>query len=182
MFTPINLRKWVDEHRHLLQPPVSNKAVWVDERDTIVMVVGGPNARNDYHVQATEEFFYQVKGDITLRIIHPETGKPHDLILREGDIYLLPAGVPHSPMRPKDTIGLVIEQKRPAGSEDRLRWYCDECGEVVHEARFTLENIAVDLKRIMEQFWQDDALRTCGACGHEVEQPGEAQPPAAAAS
>ena len=181
MFTPLNLRKWVDDNRHLLQPPVSNKAVWVDERDTIVMVVGGPNARNDYHVQDTEEFFYQVQGDITLRIIHPDTGKPHDVILREGEIYLLPAGVPHSPMRPKDTIGLVIEQKRPEGSKDRLRWYCDACGEMVHEAFFTLENIAVDLKRIMEQFWQDDALRTC-KCGAKVEQPGDAQPPVPAAS
>jgi 3-hydroxyanthranilate 3,4-dioxygenase len=180
VYAPLNLRKWVDDHKHLLQPPVGNKAVWVDERDTIVMVVAGPNARNDYHVQDTEEFFYQVTGDITLRIIHPETNKPHDIILREGDIYLLPANVPHSPMRPKDTVGLVIEQKRPEGSKDRLRWYCESCGEQVHEAFFTLENIAEDLKRIMKHFWGDDELRTC-ACGVKVEEAGETQPPAPAA-
>ena len=179
MFAPLNLRQWVEDNRHLLKPPVGNKQVWRDERDTIIMVVGGPNARNDYHVQDTEEFFYQVQGAITLRIMHPETNTPHDIILREGDIYLLPANVPHSPMRPKDTIGLVIEQKRPDGSQDRLRWYCDGCHKMVHEAFFTLENIATDLKRIMEAFWKDDALRTC-ACGTKVEQPGDAQPPTAA--
>jgi len=175
MFMPLNLKQWIEEHRHLLQPPVGNKAVWVDERETIVMIVGGPNARNDYHVQDTEEFFYQVQGDMNLRIIHPETGKPQDMPLREGEIYLLPKGVPHSPQRPAGTVGLVIEQKRPEGSPDRLRWYCEACHAQVHEASFTLQNIAVDLKEIMERFWGDDALRTC-ACGVRVEQPGEAQP------
>lgn len=178
MFAPLNLKQWVDDHRHLLQPPVGNKAVWVDERETIVMIVGGPNARNDYHVQDTEEFFYQVEGDIILRIMHPERGRPEDIVIREGEIYLLPRGVPHSPQRAKDTVGLVIEQRRPEGSRDRLRWYCETgCGALVHEATFTLENIGVDLKRIMENFWGDDALRTC-RCGVMVEQPGEAQPPA----
>jgi 3-hydroxyanthranilate 3,4-dioxygenase len=176
VFTPLNLEQWVQDHRHLLQPPVGNKAVWVDERETIVMIVGGPNARNDYHVQDTEEFFYQVEGDIILRVIDPETGKPKDIVLREGEIYLLPKGVPHSPQRSAGTVGLVIEQRRPEGSPDRLRWYCDACFAQVHEASFMLRNIATDLKRIMEEFWSDDALRTC-ACGVKVEQPGEAQPP-----
>jgi len=176
MFTPLNLRKWVDEHRHLLRPPVGNRAVWVDERETIIMVVGGPNARNDYHVQPTEEFFYQVEGDMNLRIIHPDTGRPHDLPIREGEIYLLPANVPHSPQRPAGTVGLVVEQRRPDGPQDELRWYCAGCHAIVHQARFALVNIATDLREIMERFWGDDALRTCDACGVKVEQPGEAQP------
>ncbi len=66
----------------------------------------------------------------------------------------------------------MIEQRRPEGDLDRLRWYCDACHEVVHEAAFTLQNIATDLKRIMEDFWGQDALRTCGGCGARVEQPG----------
>lgn len=179
LFSGLNLRQWVEENRHLLKPPVGNKMVWRDERDTIIMVVGGPNARNDYHVQDTEEFFYQVQGDICLRVMHPETNTPHDIILREGDIYLLPAGVPHSPMRPANTVGLVIEQKRPEGSLDRLRWYCDDCHQIVHEAKFKLENIAEDLKLIMERFWKDDELRTC-KCGKKVEEAGETQPVPAA--
>ncbi len=178
MFTPLNIRQWVEEHRELLRPPVGNKAVWTDDRETIVMVVGGPNARNDYHVQPTEEFFYQLQGDIVLRIIHPDTGKPHDIVIREGEIYLLPKNVPHSPQRSAGTVGLVIEQKRPDGQQDELRWYCDACHQIVHQARFELENIAQDLKVIMERFWGDDALRTCEACGAQVEKPGEAQPPA----
>lgn len=178
MFKPLNLRKWCDDNAHLLKPPVGNKAVWVDERETIIMVVGGPNARNDYHVQPTEEFFYQVKGDMVLRIIHPDTGKPHDMVIREGEIYLLPKGVPHSPQRSAGTVGLVVEQGRPPGPVDKLRWYCDGCHAVVHEAAFALKDIAVDLKTIMETFWSEDSLelRTC-ACGHVVEEPGEAQPP-----
>ena len=179
MYQPINLRAWVDENRHLLKPPVGNKCVWVDERESIVMVVGGPNSRNDYHINATEEFFYQVEGDITVRIIHPDTGKPEDIIIREGEVYLLPKLVPHCPMRPADTIGLVLEQKRPPESpQDILRWYCPACHVVIYEDHFTLENIAVDLKEIMAKFWASDALRTCPQCQQLMPEPTEAQPPA----
>ena len=171
MFTPVNLKGWIEEHRHLLKPPVGNAQVWRDGRGTIIMVVAGPNARNDYHVQPTEEFFYQVEGDMTLRIIHPESGQPHDIPIREGEIYLLPRKVPHSPQRPAGTVGLVIEQERPEDEPDELRWYCDACHEVVHRSTFRLENIAEDLKRIMERFWSSDELRTCGACGAKVERP-----------
>ncbi|RMG14521.1 MAG: 3-hydroxyanthranilate 3,4-dioxygenase [Planctomycetota bacterium] len=181
MFTPIDLRAWCEENAEFLQPPVGNKAVWRDDRETIIMVVGGPNARNDYHVQPTEEFFYQVRGDMTLRIQHPETKRPHDIVIREGEIYLLPKNVPHSPQRPAGTIGLVVEQARPPGPQDKLRWYCERCNALVHEASFELKNIARDLKEIMEAFWEGDpAVRTCKECGAVVEKPGEAQPPAPA--
>jgi len=177
MFKPVNLIRWVEAHRGELKPPVGNKMVWKDERGTIVMIVGGPNARNDYHVNATEEFFYQIEGDITVGIIHPETGKPEDVVIREGEIYLLPANVPHSPRRPANTIGMVVEQPRPAGARDKLQWYCADCRHLVHEAGFALDNIEVDLKRIMQEFWADENMRRC-KCGAVVEPPGEAQPPA----
>ena len=106
---PINFKKWIDEHRHLLKPPVGNQQVWED-REFIVMVVGGPNSRTDFHINEGEEFFYQVEGDINLRVI--EDGKPTDLPIREGEIFLLPPRVPHSPQRPAGTVGLVIERKR----------------------------------------------------------------------
>lgn len=176
MFTPVNLHRWIEDNKHLLQPPVSNKQVWIDDRENIVMIVGGPNARNDYHINCTEEFFYQVQGDINLRILDPETGKPRDIPIREGDIYLLPANVPHSPQRPKDTVGLVMEIKRPEGARDKLQWWCEECHTLVHEAEFTLENIDVDLKEIMKVYWGTPDMRTCTKCGTVMEHPGEAQP------
>lgn len=177
LFQPLNLLKWVEEHRGELKPPVGNKMVWKDERGTIIMIVGGPNARKDYHVNVTEEFFYQIEGDITVGIIHPDTGKPEDIVIREGEIYLLPANVPHNPKRPAGTIGLVVEQPRPDGAKDKLQWYSDDTHELVHEAEFTLENIEVDLKRIMQEFWSNEELRTCKSTGSVISPPVESAPP-----
>ena len=177
LFQPINLQEWIDRHRGELKPPVGNKQIWRDERGTIVMIVGGPNARKDYHVNATEELFYQIEGDITVGIIHPGTGKPQDVIIREGEIYLLPANVPHSPRRPAGTIGLVVEQPRPAGARDKLQWYSDDTHELVYEAEFELDNIETDLKRIMDEFWSNEALRTCKSTGSVISPPTEAEPP-----
>src|SRR5262245_15162489 len=101
---PINFKQWINDHRHLLKPPVGNKMVYEDA-DFIVMVVGGPNARKDYHYDEGEEFFYQLEGDITVKIV--EDGTPRDVKIREGEIFLLPPKVPHSPQRPANTIGLV---------------------------------------------------------------------------
>jgi len=177
LFKPVNLQKWIEEHREALKPPIGNKVVWRDERGTIIMVVGGPNARKDYHVNATEEFFYQVTGDITVGIIHPTTGNHEDVIIREGEIYLLPANVPHSPQRAAGTVGLVVEQPRPAGVKDKLQWYSDDTQELVHEAEFELENIEIDLKRIMAEFWSNEELRRCKTTGSVIAPPTEALPP-----
>ena len=117
LVSPLNFKQWIDEHRDLLKPPVGNKCVW-DDGDFIVMVVGGPNSRKDYHYNETPVFFYQLEGDIVLKII--DDGEPREVPIKEGDIYLLPPKVPHSPQRPANTIGLVIEQKRPDGMEDGL--------------------------------------------------------------
>jgi len=147
---PFNLQKWIDENRHLLKPPVGNKVVW-EEGDFIAMVVGGPNSRKDYHVNQTAEFFYQVEGNITLKII--DDGELVDVNINEGDIYLLPPDVPHSPRRPAGTIGLVIEQKRPEGMIDGLLWHCDNCGNKLSEASFTLKNIETDMPVIFDEFF-----------------------------
>ena len=175
IYEPLNLREWIEEHRDLFKPPVGNKQIWRDERGTIIMVVVGPNARKDYHVNATEEFFYQVTGECTVRIQHPETGKPHDIVIGEGDIYLLPAFVPHSPQRAAGTVGLVIEQKRPEGVKDKLRWYSEDTNELLWEAEFTLENIETDLQTIFAEFWGNESLRTCKSTG-SVMQPPAAMP------
>src|SRR5919108_345376 len=123
---PLNFRRWIDEHRHLLKPPVGNAQIWEGDRDFMVTVVGGPNARSDYHIDEGEEFFYQLEGDIVLRIL--EYGKPRDIPIREGEIFLLPPRVPHSPQRPPNTVGLVLERRRLPHELDTFLWVCDRCG------------------------------------------------------
>jgi 3-hydroxyanthranilate 3,4-dioxygenase len=167
--SPFNLKAWIDEHRHLLKPPVGNKMVWQDS-ELLVMVVGGPNRRKDFHVEEGEEFFYQVEGDITVRVM--EDGEPRDIPIREGEIFLLPPRVPHSPQRPEGTVGMVIERVRRPGELDHLRWYCEGCGDVLHDAAFELQDLGSQLKPIIEEFYADESLRTCKACGAVMQVPG----------
>lgn len=158
-----NFQKWLREHEHLLKPPVNNKLIWEDA-DLMVTVVGGPNERYDYHVDPVEEFFYQFKGNAYLRIM-TEHG-PEDIHLKEGDIFLLPPLVRHSPQRPEaGSLCLVIEPKRPAGAKDAFEWYCQSCHHLVHRAELILKNISKDLAPIFKSFASDEALRTCPSCG-----------------
>ena len=170
-FNPVNLKKWIDDNRHLLKPPVGNKKVYEDG-DYIVMVVGGPNARKDYHYNETPEFFYQVEGDITVRIQHE--GKPKDVIIKEGEIYLLQAKVPHSPIRGANTVGLVIETKRPEGMLDGLQWYCENCNHKIYDEKFAMKNIETDMPGIFKRFYQDEEKRTCDNCQHVMSPPDNA--------
>ncbi|NJN49865.1 MAG: 3-hydroxyanthranilate 3,4-dioxygenase [Polaribacter sp.] len=147
---PINFKKWIDEHRHLLKPPVGNKVVWKDA-DVIVMVVGGPNNRTDYHYNETPEFFYQIEGDIVLKVI--DNGKQKDIHIKEGEIFVLPPKVPHSPQRGTNTVGLVIEYPRPKGIKDKLQWYEND-GNLKYEEEFTLENIETDMPAIFDRYYQ----------------------------
>ncbi len=165
---PFNLTKWIEENRALLKPPVGNKNLYADAGDYIVMIVAGPNARKDYHFNQTEELFYQLEGSINVRI--QEDGKPVDMQLNEGDMFLLPANTPHRPERPANTIGLVIECKREDASfEDRLIWYCDTCNHQLHEYKFHLENIEKDFIPRFRDFYGSTELRTCKSCGTVME-------------
>jgi 3-hydroxyanthranilate 3,4-dioxygenase len=162
-----NFKQWIEENRHLLKPPVGNKCM-VDG-DLIVMVVGGPNARKDYHFDEGAEFFYQVEGDITVKVI--EDGKPKDVHIKEGEMFYLPPRIPHSPQRPADTVGLVIERKRDEGELDGFQWYCENCGNKLHEEFVKLENIVTQLPPIFEKFWGDMDKRTCKKCGTVMNPP-----------
>jgi 3-hydroxyanthranilate 3,4-dioxygenase len=142
---PFNLNLWIEENRHLLQPPVGNKQIYLGNDDYIVMVVGGPNGRKDYHWEDGEELFYQLKGDITVKIIN-EQGMPEDVKIREGEMFLLPPHVPHSPQRPADTVGLVIERYRRPGERDKLMWFCENCNNKLYEASFELKEKTSALK------------------------------------
>ncbi|NIZ07970.1 3-hydroxyanthranilate 3,4-dioxygenase [Pseudooceanicola sp. HF7] len=160
-----NFQKWIDEHRHLLQPPVGNQQVWKDA-DMMVTVVGGPNKRTDYHDDPVEEFFYQLKGDMLLKLHDTDTGEFYDVPIREGEIFLLPPHVRHSPQRPQEgSIGLVIEPARPEGALDAIEWYCFDCNSRVHRAEVDLESIVDDLPPIYQAFYADEAARTCPDCG-----------------
>jgi 3-hydroxyanthranilate 3,4-dioxygenase len=166
---PFNLQKWVDEHRHLLKPPVGNKQVYVDNTDFIVMIVGGPNGRKDYHYEEGEELFYQIEGDITLKIINEE-GVAQEISIKEGEMFLLPPRIPHSPQRPANTIGLVIERHRKEGEIDKLLWFCEQCSHPLHEASFQMKDIVKELPVVMNAFMSSDELRTCSACGTVMER------------
>ena len=163
----INFKQWIDDHRHLLKPPVGNKAIY--NEDYIVMVVGGPNSRKDYHLNKTPEFFYQIEGNIVLKVI--EDGKPRDIHIKEGEVFYLPPNIPHSPQRGANTIGLVIEQKRADGMEDGLAWYCENCNNKLYEEPFTLQNIETDMPVIFNRFYSNLVLRTCNVCGTVMENP-----------
>jgi 3-hydroxyanthranilate 3,4-dioxygenase len=167
---PFNLKNWIDDNRHLLKPPVSNKQVYIENTDFIVMVVGGPNSRKDYHFEDGEELFYQVEGDIVVKIIHPD-GTPEDIHIREGDMFLLPPRTPHSPQRPAGTVGLVIERYRAPKEIDKLLWFCEKCGNSLHEASFEMKDIVNQLPIAMNNFMSNVQLRTCSKCGYIMEPP-----------
>ncbi len=172
LVSPLNIKAWIEENRALLKPPIGNKCVWNDG-EFIVMVVGGPNNRKDYHYNETPEFFYQLEGDIVLKII--DNGIAKDVHIREGDIYLLPSKVPHSPQRGANTVGIVIEYKRPKDIQDALEWYCENCNHQLFRAPFTLNNIETDMPIIFDQYYSSKEKCTCSKCGSIMEVPNKVQ-------
>ena len=158
-----NFKKWIDENRHLLKPPVGNKVVWKD-REFIVMTVGGPNARTDFHVNQSEEFFYQLEGNMTLKVINP-AGKMEDIRIEAGDIYLLRANTPHSPQREAGSVGLVIERKRREEEIDGLQWYCEKCETKLYEEFFKLVNIETQFPEVFERYYNSEH-KICPKCEH----------------
>lgn len=161
---PLNLMKWIDDHADVLKPPVGNAQFWEDG-DFIVTVVGGPNIRTDYHDDPGDEFFYQLRGDMVLRII--EEGEPRDVPVREGEVLMLPAHTPHSPQRPSGTVGLVIERVRQPGELDAFEWYCEKCDAKVYRHEVEVTDLVRDLPPVFEKYYGDPALRVCSRCGHD---------------
>jgi 3-hydroxyanthranilate 3,4-dioxygenase len=166
---PFNLKKWIDENRHLLKPPVGNQQVYKLNKDFIVMIVGGPNARKDYHFEDAEELFYQLEGDIVVKIV--EDGKQVSIPIKEGEMFLLPPLTPHSPQRPANTIGLVVERYRTPEEMDACMWFCEKCDHKLYEEFFKLEDIVNQLPKVMNKFYANLDLRTCRKCGAVMEPP-----------
>ncbi|MBL0931199.1 MAG: 3-hydroxyanthranilate 3,4-dioxygenase [Alphaproteobacteria bacterium] len=170
---PFNFQKWIDENRHFLNPPFGHKPL-NQNGGIIVMVVGGPNPRVHFHDDPAEEFFYQLKGDMILKIA--DRGKIYDVTIREGDVFLLPPHTIHSPQRPvADSVGLVIEGARRPGDIDGFEWYCFECGGKVHRVEVELKDIVKDLPPLYDAFYADEKARVCPHCGSV--HPGKVPPP-----
>jgi 3-hydroxyanthranilate 3,4-dioxygenase len=162
LLPPINLARWIDEHRHLLKPPVGNKCI-VDG-DFIVMIVGGPNARTDYHHDEGPEFFYQLEGEMVLKV--QDDSGARDIPIRAGELFYLPPRVPHSPQRMPGSVGLVIERRRLANEQDGLLWFCEHCNHKLYEEYFVLDSIERDFPPVFDRFYGSVQARTCDACGH----------------
>jgi len=164
----LNLARWIEDHRHLLKPPVGNKRIF-PHGEFIVMAVGGPNSRKDFHVDPAEEVFYQLEGDMLLKTV--QDGRIVDVSIRAGEMLLLPPRVPHSPQRFAGTVGLVIERERRPGEHDSLQWYCENCESLLYEETFALTDIETQFPPVFERFFGNLAARTCRACGAVMEPP-----------
>ena len=148
--TTFNFQAWIDDHRDRLKPPVCNQQVF-EENDFIVMVVGGPNSRTDYHYDEGPEFFYQLEGEMLLKTI--QDGRRVDIPIRAGEILLLPPKVPHSPQRFEDSVGLVVERKRLPEEFDGFMWYCDNCDHLLYEEYLYVDDIVSQLPPIFDRFY-----------------------------
>ena len=160
---PFNLSRWIKENQHLLKPPVGNKNLYIDSEDYIVMIVGGPNSRKDYHYNETEELFYQIKGNIIVKT--QQKGKKTEVVINEGEMFLLPPKIPHSPIRPAGSVGLVIERKREPHHKDGLMWFSEKENALLYEEYFHLTNIEKDFLPVFKKFYKNEKLRTCPISG-----------------
>jgi 3-hydroxyanthranilate 3,4-dioxygenase len=165
---PFDLRAWIDQNRHLLEPPVGNKLLF-ENAEFIVMAVGGPNARKDFHHDPGPELFHQIEGDMVLRTI--QSGAMVDVPIRAGEIFLLPSNVPHSPQRPANSIGIVVERRRGPDELDGFSWYCENCGNCLYLERVAVRNIETQLPGIFSRFFSSPERRTCKVCGTVLPAP-----------
>ncbi|MCR9203445.1 MAG: 3-hydroxyanthranilate 3,4-dioxygenase [Halobacteriovoraceae bacterium] len=159
---PFNFQSWIEENRELLKPPVGNKVVFKDST-FIVMAVGGPNIRTDFHINQTDEFFYQLEGEMNLRIVN-EQGKFEDIPIKAGEVYMLRRGVPHSPQRMENSVGLVVEKTRAPEEMDTLQWYCKNCVTKLYEESFHLENIETQFGAVFDRYYNSEHMK-CKECG-----------------
>jgi 3-hydroxyanthranilate 3,4-dioxygenase len=165
---PFNLRAWIEANRSLLKPPVGNKLLFEDA-GLIVMAVGGPNSRKDFHHDPGEELFYQLEGEMVLKTV--QDGRIVDVPIRAGEMFLLPPEMPHSPRRPAGSVGVVVERRRGPEELDGFSWYCENCGHQLYFERVPVRNIETELPGIFERFYANEARRTCSVCGTAMQAP-----------
>jgi 3-hydroxyanthranilate 3,4-dioxygenase len=164
LLSTYHLKRWVEENRNLFSPPYKTNRLLIHQRDFLVMIVRGPNVRLDFHIEPGDEFFYQIEGDIELHLKLPER-KREVVTIRQGEIFLCPGGVPHSPRRAENTSGLVIERKRKEDETEEFVWFCEKCDAKVLARTVTQGDIGQQVTRIYGAFNADASLRTCKCCG-----------------
>lgn len=164
VFDALDFDGWLAENGPNLKPPVGNKEVFPGHADFIVMVVGGPNARTDFHVDPYEEVFYQLVGTMHVNLMTPEG--PRSVTIGPGQMWVLPRNLPHSPQRPEaGSIGLVFERVRDEGVHEHFHWYCPQCSHCIHDVTLQVSDIVVDLPPVFDAFYGDMEARTCTKCG-----------------
>lgn len=172
MLMPFDLMHWIETHRDQLKPPVGNFELFPNS-DYIVMAVGGPNSRSDFHINEGPEFFYQIQGDMNLRIL--ENNKPKDIKIQQGQVFVLAAKVPHSPQRFENTVGLVIEQKRKPDEKDGFLWICESCFEPLYQEFVHVTDIVKQLPLVFDNFYKNPNHTTCKQCGWVAKKTKHAQ-------
>ncbi|HUB95793.1 MAG TPA: 3-hydroxyanthranilate 3,4-dioxygenase [Stellaceae bacterium] len=170
---PFNLDRWIGTNLPQALGAVGNKEVFKGS-DFIFQIIKGPNARNDFHIDPYDEIFYQLAGDIFLHVI--DDGRERRLRIAEGEVFILPKQVYHSPRRPPGTIGLVIERPRAATELDGCAWFCPACANKLHQVDFWCEDIEKGIKDVLAAFNADEALRTCTKCGAVLPDPTGTDP------
>jgi len=159
----LDFNEWLAQHGPHLKPPVGNKEVFPGQQDFIVMVVGGPNQRTDFHVDPYEEVFYQLKGSMHVDVQTPEGRR--SVVIGPGEMWVLPRNVPHSPQRPEaGSLGLVFERPREPGVLEHFQWYCPQCNALVHDVELQVTDIVADLPPVFDAFYSDESARTCPEC------------------
>jgi 3-hydroxyanthranilate 3,4-dioxygenase len=172
LMPPFNLRAWIDQNRESLKPPVGNKLLFEDS-EFIVMAVGGPNSRKDFHHDPGPEFFFQIEGDMVLRTI--QSGLMTEVPIRAGEMFLLPSEIPHSPQRPAGSVGIVVERRRGPDELDGFSWYCEKCGHCLYLERVAVHDIVTQLPGIFSRFFSSAEHRTCTVCGTVMPAPSPAR-------
>jgi 3-hydroxyanthranilate 3,4-dioxygenase len=162
---PVKLEDWIAENPDGFRKPVSNQLVW--ENGDFIAFVSAGNSRNDFHINPGDEIFVQVKGDV--RVDLQVDGERVINELREGEVLLVPAGVPHAPRRPEGTFGFVVERVRRPGELDAFAWHCENCNNQLHRVEFQLEDIIEQFAQCLRDIDADEAARTCDACGEVLE-------------
>lgn len=171
--SPFNLQAWIDQYLPHALGAIGNKEVFKGS-DFIFQIIKGPNARNDFHIDPWDEIFYQLKGHIFVHFID-EQGREQQVRINEGDVFLLPKHVPHSPRRPPGSVGLVVERPRQEGELDGIAWFCEQCHTLLHKVEFWCEDIEVGIKDAIMAFNANEALRTCQRCGAVLPDPSTVQ-------
>lgn len=154
-----NLKQWIDGNRENWG---QRRIIWQDS-DFIAFVTRGPNSRKDFHIDPGDEIFYQLEGELNLHHITPGR-KPEVTAIKAGELFLLPANVPHSPRRGEGSWTLVVERKRRPEEVDLFVWFCENCGTKLYETMVRFNDPTDAVKKATDRIHSDVKLRTCINC------------------